>query len=188
MELVLSVIGLLLAVGIAGWEYRRANRAEAALAKAFKELPLRLVSDLSRMIAPQGQGAPATQEIPGLVTQFADLNGDGKSEMLVSYLSGPHNTSLQVFGMKSDWEFGLLGEIIGQTPTDFDLEDIDGDGIPEVSVVEIAKAPDLPYVMGLRDRVTYKLGNSGFVEVKRVKGYTAEDLRIALAEWHQNDA
>lgn len=88
--------------------------------------------------------------------------------------------------MKSHWEFGLLGEIYASTPTDFDLEDVDADGIPEVSVVEVAGAPDLPYVMGLRDRVSYKLTPEGFAEIKRVKGYTADDLRRALGEWQGN--
>jgi hypothetical protein len=146
VELALSVLGIILAVAIAGWEYRRANRAEAALDRAFNTLPQRLVADLARMIDTN----PSSDEVlAGLTTQSADLNGDGKRELLVSYLSGPHNISLQVFGMKNHWEFGLLGEIFGQTPTDFVVEDVDDDGIPEVSVIEIAKAPDLPYVMGL---------------------------------------
>ena len=187
MELALSVLGIILAVAIAGWEYRRANRAEAALDQAFNTLPQRLVADLARMIDTRPT-ASADDRRTGLTTQYADLNGDGKPELLVSYLSGPHNISLQVFGMKNHWEFGLLGEIFGQTPTDFDVEDVDNDGIPEVSVVEIAKAPDLPYVMGLRDRVSYKLTTSGFVEVKRVKCYSAEDLREALTSWHASEA
>ena len=53
-------------------------------------------------------------------------------------------------------------------------------------MVEIAKVPDLPYVMGLRDRVSYKLTGAGFVEVKRIKGYSTNDLRDALASWHSN--
>jgi hypothetical protein len=187
MELALSVLGIFLAVAIAGLEYHRANRAEAALDRAFNTLPQRLVADLARMIDTQAT-ATADETRTGLTTQYADLNGDGNPELLVSYLSGPHNISLQVFGMKNHWEFGLLGETFGQTPTDFEVEDVNDDGIPEVSVIEIAKAPDLPYVMGLRDRVSYKLTASGFVEVKRVKCYSAEDLREALASWHASEA
>ena len=74
----------------------------------------------------------------------------------------------------------MLGEIVADTPTDVDLEDVDGDGLPEVSVIEVAKAPDLPYVMGLRDRVSYKLTDEGFVEVKRVNCYSADDLERAM--------
>ena len=187
MELFLSLLGIALSLAIAAWEYRRANNAEALLAQTFKELPTRLLADLSRLIQPTtstGKGESSHVSSSPLTIQHADLNGDGKDELLVSFLSGPHNTALQVFGMKSNWEFGLLGELYGSTPTDFETEDVDGDGIPEISVVEIARVPDLPYVMGLRDRVSYKLMNQGFVEVKRVKGYSAEDLRDALSQWH----
>jgi hypothetical protein len=90
--------------------------------------------------------------------------------------------------MRSPWEFGLLGEIVEQTPTDFQLEDVDGDGIPEISFVEIARIPNLPYIMELRDRVSYKLRARGCEEVKRMKSYTAEDLKTALSEWHRSDA
>jgi hypothetical protein len=184
MELALSVIGLIASLAIAAWEHHRATRAEAALAKTFQDLPGKLVADLSRLVAAGGAGSAAGSDDSSLMVQYEDLNGDGKKELLVSHLSGPHNTALQVFGMKSPWEFGLLGEIYSSTPTDFDVEDVDGDGVPEVSVIEISKTPDLPYVMGLRDRVSYKLTSAGFEEVKRVKCYSAEDLRAALAEWH----
>ena len=186
MELALSILGIVLSFAIAAWEHHRANMAEEALEKTFQDLPARLVADLSKLIGKSADNEnPNLKESP-LSTQFADLNGDGNPELLVSFLSGPHNTALQVFGMKSHWEFGLLGEIYGSTPTEFDLEDVDGDGILEVSVVEIAKVPDLPYVMGLRDRVSYKLTGAGFVEVKRIKGYSTNDLRDALASWHSN--
>lgn len=37
MELALSVLGIILAVAIAGWEYRRANRAEAAIELVLRQ-------------------------------------------------------------------------------------------------------------------------------------------------------
>jgi hypothetical protein len=184
MELALSVLGIVLAIAIAAWEYLRAIRAEAALDQAFRALPGQLVHDLSRIIAKDPSDSDSSAENSGLVMKYADLNGDGKDEMLVTYMSGPHSTSLQVYGKKNDWEFGLLGEILGQTPTDFDLEDVDQDGILEVSVVEVAKRPDLPYVMGLRDKVSYKLQGEGFVEVRRIKEYSTDDLKAALSDWH----
>ena len=182
MELALWIFGILVSFAIAAWQHRRATEAEAALAKIFEDLPKRLVADLSRLIGQDAAGEHPSES--SLNTQYADLNGDGKPELLVSFLSGPHNTALQVFGMKSHWEFGLLGEIYASTPTEFDLEDVDGDGTMEVSIIEIAKGPDLPYVMGLRDRVSYKLTKDGFVEVKRVKGYSIDDLQRVLSSWH----
>lgn len=186
-----SLIGIAISLGIALWQYRQAQVAQRALSDNMKQLPGQMVNDLSRLLKmshePSQQSEIATQG-GSLTSRYADLNGDGEEELLVSYLSGPHNTALQVYGKRTPWEFGLLGEIYGSTPTEFDLEDVDEDGIPEVSVVEIAKAPDLPYVMGLRDRVSYKLTSSGFVEVKRVKGYTVEDLRERLSDWHDPNA
>ncbi len=82
--------------------------------------------------------------------------------------------------MKSHWEFGLLGEIYASTPTDLDLEDVNGNGVLEVSVVEIAKALGMPCVMGLHDRISDKLLEEDFVEVKRVKAYSADHLRGAF--------
>ncbi len=186
MELALSILGIVISLVIAGWEHHRANKAEAELAKAFRDLPERLLGDFAKLIGTSLTEERTEQSDSSLSIQHADLNGDGKPELLVTFLSGPRNTALQVFGMKSHWEFGLLGEIYASTPTDFDLEDVNSDGVLEVSVVEIAKAPDLPYVMGLRDRVSYKLMEDGFVEVKRVKGYSADDLQEALASWHGN--
>lgn len=185
MDLILSIAGIAISLLIAWWEYRRANKAEAMLEATFKQLPGQLVSDLSRLLQqpPEQQQGSSTLE-----TRYADLNGDGKDELLVSFLSGPHNTALQVFGMKSHWEFGLLDELYSSTPTEFELEDIDGDGIPEISTVEVAQEPDLPYVMGLRDRVSYKLTSDGFAEVRRIKCYSPEDLEKAMQEWRSTMA
>lgn len=180
-----------MSLGIALWQYREAQAAQRALSDNMKQLPGQMVKDLSRLLEISHEPSQPSETVAqgGIFTSsYADLNGDGEEELLVSYLSGPHNTALQVYGKRTPWEFGLLGEIYASTPSEFDLEDIDGDGIPEVNVVEIAKAPDLPYVMGLRDRVSYKLTSSGFVEVNRVKGYTIEDLKERLGDWHNHNA
>ena len=189
MELALSVLGIVISLAVAAWEYRRAVKAEALLDHTFKELPSQLVRDLSRLIqrsAVAGGHGNATE--PSLVVQYADLNGDGKQELLVSYLSGAHNTALQVYGSRSNWDFGLLGELRSSMPTEFEVGDVDNDGVPEVTTVEVACEPDLPYVMGLRDRVSYKLTGNGFVEVKRVNCYSADELQEARVDWHRKDA
>jgi hypothetical protein len=186
VELALSFVGILISLAIAAWEYRRAVKAEALLDRTFRELPSQLVADLSRLVSPSVASSQAGSNT-SLEVQHADLNGDGKPELLVTYLSGAHNTALQVYGSRSHWDFGLLAELESSTPTEFEVADVDNDGVPEITTVEVAREPGLPYVMGLRDRVSYKLTNSGFVEVQRRKCYSAEDLREALASWHNED-
>jgi hypothetical protein len=181
MELTLSIIGLLLSVAIAVWEHRRANKAEALLKKTLVELPRRLISDISRLVAPPDPDKNETEsDASGLHVRYADLNGDGRDELLISHLSGAHNTTLQVYGMKSFYEFGLIDELSSSVPTEFDLEDVDGDGAPEIVIFEIARRPDLPYAMGLSDRVTYKLTPDGFKEIARVECFTDEELQQVL--------
>jgi len=181
---ILGIIGIVLSLAIAWWEHCKAKKAESQFKKTVDDLPSKLIADLSRMIAPSpAQNAQSTvQNAPsGLSTRYADLNGDGTPELLVEYISGPHSSALQVFGFQL-WEFKLIAELFIDTPCGFDFEDIDGDGVLEVSVVETSRNAGLPYVMGLRDRVGYKLVNGEFIEISRVKGYTDDDLAERFAE------
>jgi hypothetical protein len=61
---------------------------------------------------------------------------------------------------------------------------VDGDGVPEITLIEAARDTGLPYVMGLQDRVSYKLTNKGFEEVKRVKCYSEDDLKEAMRKYN----
>jgi hypothetical protein len=181
---ILGIIGIVLSLAIAWWEHHKAKKAEVQFNKAVDELPSKLIADLSRMIAPPSEKASQSADSDGptgLTTRYADLNGDGTPELLVEYISGPHSSALQVFGLQL-WDFKLIAELFIDTPFGFDLEDIDGDGVLEVSVVETARDTGLPYVMGLRDRVGYKLVDGEFKEISRVRGYTDEDLAERLSE------
>ena len=179
----LGIAGILLSLAIAWWERKKAKRAEHLLSESIKRLPEQLVNDIARLI---NSPSPTTTNVgdvqSNLIVKHADLNGDGKDEMIVEYLSGPHSTALQVFGQRGHWNFGLLGELIGNTPHEYDLEDVDGDGVPEITLIEVAQDTGLPYVMGLRDRASYKLTEKGFIEVKRVKCYTEDDLKQLMSE------
>ncbi len=181
-----GIVGILLSLAIAWWEHLKAKRAEHLLNESLNRLPGQLVGDIARLInRSTATEAGATELRDGqnnLIVKYADLNGDGKDEMIVEYISGPHSAALQVFGQRNHWNFGLLAELQGNTPHEYDLEDVDGDGVPEVTLIEVARDSGLPYVMGLRDRVSYKLTDKGFVEVKRVKCYTEDDLKEIMSE------
>ena len=102
MGLFLSVVGIFLSLAIACWEYQRAQKAEHKLQETLKNLPVQLVTDLSRLLNSEPSDALTNSEVAPkqsvLLSKIADINGDGEKELLVSYVSGLHNTAIQVFG------------------------------------------------------------------------------------------
>ena len=183
---ILGIIGILISLVIAWWEHHKAKRAERLFNETLNKLPGQLVNDIARLINRNPQANSVVTESPNnqssLAAQYVDLNGDGKEEMIVSYLSGPHSFAIQVYGPRGHWDFGLLGEIKGSTPHEYDLEDVDGDGLPEITCIEVSRDAGLPYIMGFFDRVSYKLTKDGLTEVKRNKCYSEDDLREATSK------
>lgn len=192
MELALSILGIVISLAIAWTEHMKAKRAEARLEAIATTLPEKLLSGVRAALNDQfrqgsddeGWSTPAkkTEKSPWLQTRYADLNADGQDELLISMPSGAHASILLVYGFAS-WEFEKIAELTSTTPHGFEIEDEDGDGKLRIATVEIAKRPELPYVFGLRDRVTYSLVNNEFVEVSRVEGWDDADLeRITLEQ------
>jgi hypothetical protein len=181
VDILLFILGTLASLAIAVYEHRRATRAESTLKEVLDNLPRKLIEGVASVVNTRvaRNGEPNSN----LSARYADLNGDGRDEFLVEYVSGPHSTTLQVYGFKrGGYEFRKLGELSQSTPLGFELEDIDNDGAVEVTAVEVANEPELPFVFGLRDRVTYKLGGRGFREVRRIKCYSPEDVELAKKE------
>jgi hypothetical protein len=121
---------------------------------------------------------------PGFHTSYADIDGDGNTELLVQMPTGAYGSVLLVYGMK-DWEFQKLGELYSTTIGGFEVADIDGDGRLEGRTDEIAKRPDLPYVAGLRDQVTHRFDSGSFFEVDRVEHWTEEEMQKLKREFGQ---
>ena len=115
---------------------------------------------------------------PGLQVSLADLNGDGRDELLVQFPAGAHGSGLQVFGFRG-LEFGLLAELGVGTPVGFRVQDYDNDGRLEVVTKETDWTVDLQYAYAPRERLYYRLRPEGFQEVARIKDYSADDLREA---------
>jgi hypothetical protein len=170
----LSLIGILVTVVIALWQYRKARRAEARLERFLEDLPSQLVANVVRFLEQKEQTATEITTADHQVTsRYVDINGDGREELLVVFPIGPHGSVLQVYGMDGS-EFKLIAETSTEVPSGFDLEDVDRDGTPELRVAEVNYSSGMPYVMGLRDVVWYRLESGKFVEVKRETPSDAE--------------
>ncbi len=64
---------------------------------------------------------------------YADLNGDGKQELLVTYPVGAHGANMIVFSWDSFGELREIGSFFGDCGPYFAVEDVDGDGLPEIT-------------------------------------------------------
>lgn len=192
MELALGLLGMLVSLAIAYWEHRKAKRAEARLEHLATTLPVKLLSGVRDVLAQHAPPATAdadgwstpgasSDHSPWLRTRYADLDGDGRDELLVEVASGPHSTSLLVYQMKH-WDFEKVAELHGSTISGFDIVDSPDRVAKGVETVEVARRPELPYVFGFRDRVTYELAGNAFVEVARVEGWNEDDLARMRSE------
>jgi type II secretory pathway pseudopilin PulG len=196
--LILGILGIAVTIAIAYWQHKKAEIAEARLESLAAHLPGTLLDGVQQVLASQvaagtdsddGWVLPGSgsADSPWLKTRYADLNGDGTDELLIEAISGPHSSVLLVYGLRN-WEFEKLAELHSTTINGFHLQRSDNDGRLEVETVEIAKPPGLPYVFGLRDKVTYRLVGNAFEEFARVEGWDETDLeRIRLDSDRQHD-
>jgi hypothetical protein len=168
----IGILGILLSVLIALWQFRKAKLSENKLNDYLNQLPLQLVDNITRFLRDNSDMQPngVTNEISNsnntVKSSFTDIDNDGNEELLIQFSFAAHGSALQVYGMKN-FEFQLISEISTDTPFGFDFEDIDKDGKLELRVIETNKSSGLPYVCGLRDVVWYRLEGKEFVEIKR---------------------
>lgn len=104
---------------------------------------------------------------------YADVNNDGRPELLVQHPIGAHSSMLKVYGWRGDFpagDFGEFGELQSSCPSSFHVEDIDGDGRLEVLTVDL-DWNDMPegrgYANGPRYRMVYRWIDDRFERVSQ---------------------
>ncbi len=191
LGIVLGVLSIAVTIAIAVWQHGKAKAAERHFEDVTKQLPQTLMDGITGVLQrpPANQGSSREWSVPGerrdgspwVQTRYADVNNDGHDELLVEVIAGPHSTALLVYGLVA-WEFQKIAELYSSTVHGFDVVDSDSDGQLAVETIEVAKRPGLPYVCGLRDRVTHKLVDGTFVETGRVEGWDESDIERIKAE------
>ncbi|MDA0183646.1 VCBS repeat-containing protein [Solirubrobacter phytolaccae] len=144
-----------------------AERDSRAIRKA-EELGVK-VADIARALGiSTTAGADAAidgNEARRWAIAVADVNNDGRDELLVASPWGPHSSMLHVFGQRDEWpdSFSKLAEIGSGTPMGFTVGDLDADGRVEIATVQ--PHADEPYASGIRDEVLYRWDGAQFAEV-----------------------
>lgn len=173
-----TVIGLVLTalgVGLTIWALaysraadRRAERREIRSGEQTSAIGHQ-VTDIARALGIEG--APAEGVALDASTErrwalgVADINNDGRDELLVASPWGPHSSMLHIFGQRNDWpdSFGKLAEFSSGTPAGFTIGDLDGDGRIELATVQPDN--DHSYASGIRDEVLYRWDGEEFAEI-----------------------
>jgi hypothetical protein len=190
MEIVLALVGVAAAIGVALWQNRRSDRAEQRLNKILRDLSSQLAGDLSAgllsaMRAERAQGTDTVSSVHDDATfsaTYADVDGDGRNELLIQYPAGAHGSVLQVFGWR-DFQFQEIGQLGAGTPVGFDIKNVNKDGRIEIVTDETDWSLDLPYEAAARVRIWYRWEDGGFVEHKRQKLYSEEDIAELRREY-----
>ncbi len=166
-----GIAGIVIGLGIALWQNRKAVRAEADLNSAMDAVPGRVADALKTIISagntPEVKAAQP-EGWPGGV-EYVDVDGDGKKELAVQYPAGAHGSQLKVFKWSHHGDFAEIGHLGVGTPVGFDFGDFDGDGKPEIRTEETDWSAGLPYVTAPRMTLLYRWNGSDFVEVSRRK-------------------
>lgn len=179
MEFGLAILGIILSLAVAYWQYRDAQKAKAELSAFMRKLPDQVLNNVSAYLKGEQGEALDFYDLQAsgktFHTRIVDIDGDGEDELLVQYPHGLHNATLRVFGIKNH-KFKLLDQISVDTMAGFLVEDVNGDGRLEVKTLQVSPAANLPYACGFRDEVWFRVKNGKFEEVGRKPLYTRKDL------------
>ncbi|MDR3607607.1 MAG: hypothetical protein P4M08_09525 [Oligoflexia bacterium] len=123
VNLALAIFG----VGFGIYQWVDARRSQKQDRADFENLNVRVARVLESLPAPP-VGTPEGAHF--IRAEFADINNDGKQELLVSYPSGAHGSTMRAF----QWDGDLveIGSFFGDCGPYFDIRDVDGDGQKEV--------------------------------------------------------
>ena len=162
ISVVLTIIGLTVPIGIAWWQHRKAVRAESAVRASIDAIPQRVIDEFEKIVS---AGTPGRDSD---VLQLADVNGDGRGEVLIQGPAGAHGWFLKAFG----WGVDGIHEIVdlrSDTPCGFEIGDFDHDGRLEVRTKQTEWSKGLSYGDATRGAVTYRWDGKGFAPAETIE-------------------
>lgn len=169
----LGLVGILITLLIALWQSREAASAKKQLENYLLNLPNVIIQNVvSRIESFEGRESQVNERLishdnmPS--TLYADLDNDGKDELIVEFPVGAHGSAVQIYKIGFEGPT-LLAEWSTDVPYGFDIDKSDPTHSPLLVTGETNASSGLPYVMGLRDTVWLKLENGKLVEHKRVE-------------------
>ena len=186
MEIVGLVVGVL---GLLVGEIR-ARRAQRELRRRLGSIKDKTTRVMAKVLGenllqdgwPEGTGSferatgqrilDPDHDLPAVVG-YADVNNDGRPELLVQHPAGAHSSVLKVYGWRGDFtigDFEQLGELHSSCPTSFQVEDVDGDGQLEIAAMDVdyeAMSESRSYANAERVRMIYRWNGREFERVSR---------------------
>jgi hypothetical protein len=163
---------------IALWQNRRSDKGSKTLQATFDALPQQFVEALRKGNLSVSTKQPHLEDDdwPSVIS-FADVDNDGKQELLVQYLAGAHGNSLQIFGWRNH-EYVQIARIGVGVPVPFEFGDFVGDGKIEILGKESDWDTGLPYSLVPRHSFRLRWNGQEFAEVWRSNDYTNEELAV----------
>jgi hypothetical protein len=186
LTLGLTLLGIALTIGIAWWQFCLARQAESKLNNTLQAMPSLIAQQVMLVFnATQPNPSKSDETLPSTMTSYADVDGDGEKELLVSYIVGPYSSALKIFKWQTvDFtsEFTVIGEIV--PILGFEVNDFDFDGKEEIMTFQDDPDTGLPHAAGLYVNVLYKWKEGRFTEISRHKDYTLENLEERRKDFH----
>jgi hypothetical protein len=182
----ISILGILLSLGIAFWQYRRAEIAERKLNEELKKVPSDVLDQIGMTVTTSSNVKvlePGSQPIKMASISFVDVNYDSRNELLVQHPTGNHGTLLKIYGFV-DSDFHKLAELGCGTPEGFRFYDYDGDGKIEIVARETDWSAGQSYVDSPRMSIIYKWKGNDFVQVGEIK----DRLNVSLKNINKLDS
>ena len=150
------------------------EQAEEAITKSSEKLINLITPDnLSHQLNQDSKGSELENSNPlPFAVRTADVDGDGKNELVISNPLGAYSSHVRVFkpiieldrGGKTTVSFKIIGEIF---PVNFlvDVKSINSDKKALIIVNEDEKSQ--PHVVAAKDEITYRWMDGKFYEVSR---------------------
>lgn len=186
LTLGLTLLGFALTIGIALWQFCLARQAESKLNNTLQAIPSLITQQVMLVFnATQPNPSQSDETLPSTMTSYADVDGDGEKELLISYMVDPYSSALKIFKWQTvDFtsEFTVIGEIV--PILGFEVNDFDVDGKVEIMTFQDDPDTGLPHAAGLHINVLYKWKEGRFSEISRHKDYTLENLEERRKYFH----